>query len=509
MIGLERITQIQTALTRTLPTAIVATVFALVVPTNLSAATITVPDDYPTIQQAINAAIPADTVYVRAGTYYEHVTIGKSLTLQGEDRETTIIDGGATGKVVTAVSTSNVTVSGFTVRNGGSSSQGYDKDAGIALRYTSYSLISDCIVTSNGLNGLYAYQSSYNTVQDCEFCYNQTDPIGGIQGAIHLRFSLHNTIADNKIYSNTSYSVTVRSWSQHTTITRNDVYSNGGPGIHVGWSSHCTIVDNTVHDNPSSGVFFDATSYNTVRDNTICSNSFGIRVSYYAQKDTFVGNVIRGNGTGIIIGGYALGGHVFYHNDIVDNTVQCNISAPPSIWDNGYPSGGNYWSDYVGVDEFKGPGQNIPGSDGIGDIPYVIDSQNSDRYPLMTPVHCIQAAIDIKPGSYPNSINLGSKGVIPVAILSTQDFDATTVDAGTVALAGAGVAVRGKSDKLLAREEDVNGDGLPDLVCQVETENLDPDSFQDGYAILTGNLLAEFGGTPIEGKDEISIVPPE
>ncbi|MFC1713846.1 hypothetical protein ACFL6S_09265 [Candidatus Poribacteria bacterium] len=114
--------------------------------------------------------------------------------------------------------------------------------------------------------------------------------------------------------------------------------------------------------------------------------------------------------------------------------------------------------------------------------------------------------IDIKPGSDPNSINLGANGVVPVAILSSADFDATTVDPDTVALAGAGVAVRGKGNKSMSHEEDVNGDGLIDLVLQVETENLDPDAFQDGYACLTGTT---FDGTEIEGCDEIIIVPPQ
>lgn len=118
----------------------------------------------------------------------------------------------------------------------------------------------------------------------------------------------------------------------------------------------------------------------------------------------------------------------------------------------------------------------------------------------------IQVAIDIKPGSYPNAINLGSQGLIPVAILSDEEFDATTVDPDTVELAGAGVAVRGKSNKFLAHEEDVNGDGLVDLVVQVATANLDPDSFQDGYAILTAKT---YDGQAIEGADEIIIVPPE
>jgi hypothetical protein len=52
-------------------------------------------------------------------------------------------------------------------------------------------------------------------------------------------------------------------------------------------------------------------------------------------------------------------------------------------WDNGYPSGGNYWSDYNGTDLYSGPYQNVTGSDGIGDTPYVIDANNTDHYPLM------------------------------------------------------------------------------------------------------------------------------
>lgn len=58
--------------------------------------------------------------------------------------------------------------------------------------------------------------------------------------------------------------------------------------------------------------------------------------------------------------------------------------ASTNIWDAGYPSGGNYWNDYVGVDEMRGPNQNIEGSDGIGDSAYTIRAPNNiDRYPLM------------------------------------------------------------------------------------------------------------------------------
>jgi hypothetical protein len=118
----------------------------------------------------------------------------------------------------------------------------------------------------------------------------------------------------------------------------------------------------------------------------------------------------------------------------------------------------------------------------------------------------LEVGIDIKPGSTPNTINLGSKGVVPVAILSSDTFDATQVDPATVALSGAGVAVRGNGTNYLTIEKDVNGDGITDLEVKVETENLLPGEIQDGLAILTATT---YGGQEIEGSDEITIVPPE
>ncbi|MHC4309594.1 MAG: LamG domain-containing protein [Planctomycetota bacterium] len=117
---------------------------------------------------------------------------------------------------------------------------------------------------------------------------------------------------------------------------------------------------------------------------------------------------------------------------------------------------------------------------------------------------CVE--IDIKPGSYPNAINLGSHGVIPVAILTTDFFDATTVDPGSVMLEGLGVALRGKSDKLLASEEDVDGDGDNDLIVKINTENLEPGIWQDGPVLLTGST---YDGQDIVGTDDIIVVPPE
>jgi hypothetical protein len=95
--------------------------------------------------------------------------------------------------------------------------------------------------------------------------------------------------------------------------------------------------------------------------------------------------------------------------------------------------------------------------------------------------------------------------LIPVAIFSSPDFDATTVEPTTVELGGATVAVRGKGTKYMAHEEDVDGDGLLDLVVQVETTGFD-EVGELGLVFLTGET---FDGTPIEGSDVVVIVPPE
>ncbi len=115
----------------------------------------------------------------------------------------------------------------------------------------------------------------------------------------------------------------------------------------------------------------------------------------------------------------------------------------------------------------------------------------------------VLVAIDIKPGSYPNCFNNDGHGVIPVAILGGANFDVSQIDAATVQLAGMTVAARGKSNKLLAHIEDVNGDGYPDLVVQIEDQD---GLFTSGttMAFVTGSL---YSGKPFEGSDELCIVP--
>lgn len=113
----------------------------------------------------------------------------------------------------------------------------------------------------------------------------------------------------------------------------------------------------------------------------------------------------------------------------------------------------------------------------------------------------VTVSIDIKPGETPNSINRASNGVVPVAVLGTPDFDATTIDPSTVTLANAPVVRKGKGD-FKAAIEDVNGDGLPDMVFHFRTNALallDTDT----EAVLDGKTR---NGTRITGKDSVVIV---
>jgi len=109
----------------------------------------------------------------------------------------------------------------------------------------------------------------------------------------------------------------------------------------------------------------------------------------------------------------------------------------------------------------------------------------------------IEVDIDIKPGSDSNPINLNGKGVIPVAILTTDDFNATDVNASSVRF-GPGMATEAHEK---AHWEDVNGDSRADLVLHFRIQETDIVK-GNTEACLTGETN---GGTPIEGCDSIQI----
>ncbi len=130
------------------------------------------------------------------------------------------------------------------------------------------------------------------------------------------------------------------------------------------------------------GIYSTGSSDILAEGNEADANNFGILVA--ASENT----VLRGNNVtgstdyGICI--EASSNVSIYHNNLIDNIIQGYDDTGLNSWDNGYPFGGNYWSDYSGTDGFSGPAQDQPGSDGLGDTPYTFSS-NQDNYPLMSP----------------------------------------------------------------------------------------------------------------------------
>jgi len=110
--------------------------------------------------------------------------------------------------------------------------------------------------------------------------------------------------------------------------------------------------------------------------------------------------------------------------------------------------------------------------------------------------------IDIRPGSDDGCININGNGVIPIAIMGSEDFDVSLIDPASLLLEGLAVKTVGKKNKLLAHYEDVNFDGYTDLMVQFEDSG---DISLEGIdtATLSGYL---YDGTLIEGSDQICLV---
>ena len=140
------------------------------------------------------------------------------------------------------------------------------------------------------------------------------------------------------------------------------------------------------------------------------------------------------------------------------------------------------------------------------------DQQSYFVYGLVEEIALIPVEIDIKPEGDPNSINLGDQGLLPVAVLGSPTFDVYTIDLfKPITLGGTGVTSRGsaKAPKLAVSYEDVNGDGLMDLVAFFSVQDL---VASGALHETTTELMLEAettGGVPIWGIDSVRVVPPE
>ncbi len=338
------------------------------------------PGNYTTIQSAIDNATSGDTVFVYNGTYFENVIVNKTLNLLGENRDTTIVNGGGSGTAI-FVSNSNVTIEGFWITGSGSNFF----DAGIKLE-----IVQDCKIENNTVinnkQGIYLDHSNGNLITDNVANSNYC--------GIYQRYSENCTIANNTANSNSLFGIYLYTSSKNN-VENNTVNSNGNSGISLYSSSERnSVVHNSVSDT-TYGFFLSSSSNNNIIKNNVTNNGLGIYL--WSSSDNNIidnNNVFFNTITGIDIYG---NGNTIYHNNLISNNWQGH-DAGVNYWDIGYPLGGNYWSDYSGVDNFSGPGQNETGSDGMGDTPYTSIGGGAgaqDNYPQMEPWPPDRAIMDL------------------------------------------------------------------------------------------------------------------
>jgi len=282
-------------------------------------------------------------------------------------------------------------------------------------------VIRDVYVHSSLIDAIYFYSIQNGTVENAT--------VSGNDGALYIEVSSNITINSSNISFN-GLDAVVLDWSSNVTVEGNEMWGNGDWGVFAyesddlvirnntiannGWigielslSSDRVIVEgNSVTNNNIAGLSLDTASNVTVRSNTFADNDYnvdltnsndvlirnntvatstsdGITITGGARL-TIEENNITGNGGGVLaVGATALR---VYHNAFNGNLPQAADVNGANAWDDGYPSGGNFWSDYTGVDTCSGPNQDIcPDPDGFGDTPYVIDADSQDRYPLIPP----------------------------------------------------------------------------------------------------------------------------
>jgi parallel beta-helix repeat protein len=308
---------------------------------------------------------------------------------------------------------------------------------GIHLCFSDYNTLTNN-TAQNGGHGFYFYSSGNNILTNNNISYND---VKWDNSGIVFVWSDSNTVTNNNVYSNSNCGIAIDDSGGNT--VKDNIFSNNGVGIGLTSSSSNNNITNNNFSSIWYGIFFSSSGEdnniinnnvsssdygiylrifsdnNNIISNYVCNCDYGIYLSSSGENDiinnkvyenvqgiylTFsnLNNIINNNVSNNFYGIYLEGSlsNNIYHNNIIDNTAQgYDTSNNGNQWDDGYPSGGNYWSDFDELgegayDDYNGPDQNILNGDGIvdkgfalggGKNPYVIDPDSQDNYPLIEP----------------------------------------------------------------------------------------------------------------------------
>ena len=353
------------------------------------------------IQQLINNASFGDVINIPSGTYYENIIINKGISLIGENKETTIING--KGNDTLLIKADNVVLSGFTITNGGHNYFNWSLKVTSKLNLIYDNIIEDSLygldiendliepefwdgqnitirnnIFRDNYFGILAESAHYNYIHNNTFENNQ----GGIR--LYMDSSndftigcFHNEVVDNFFSNNDLDGIAVHK-SSYNLIKDNIFFSNGQRGIYLTDSDYNDIIGNHVERN-DEGISVKGHG-NIVSNNIVKGNNRdGIEISHEAFNNTVKNNnILDNNQSGINILTYAENTKI-YQNNLINNLKVPSDSGVDTVWYNEQLKKGNYWDSYNG---------NDTDGDGIGDIPYKIPYHLDrwDLYPLMSPV---------------------------------------------------------------------------------------------------------------------------
>ena len=331
-----------------------------------------------TIYIRSDGSIDPSTVPISTSDYVTYVFTGNIYDSIVIERDNIVIDGAGytlqgTGVYPTAgihlSERENVTIRNTQIKNFWN---------GIYFNESSNNTVSGNAVTANRIHGIWFYSNSYRNIVTGNTIANNSDGIGlGLYD-----YSNHNNISRNTVADN-GYGIVFHHASNNS-ISENNVIANNGHGFWLDSASNNNTVSlNTIANNGYGIVFYYFSDYNSVNGNNITANGHhGIWFYYHSNNNSLSGNTIANNSNGIML--HSSSNNSFCHNNFMGNGQQVydsawdNSEVSPSfnVWDDGYPSGGNYWSDYAGEDA---------DGDGIGDTPHIVGGDNRDGYPLMSP----------------------------------------------------------------------------------------------------------------------------
>lgn len=332
--------------------------------------------------------LTGEGVYIYHETEEEYTTISlnTSNTVNGDpirffrDSVGVRCEGIPTGQLI-VINCSDVKVSGITIG---------PASVGMMIKHATDVEIADCRIHGNMFNGLELWDITNVTLSACNLSENAFQLVAeqftnltlsscGIHGygGVYLTRGDYANVSGNVFENPISWAFRGLSMSSanHLVVSGNNI-SGYMEGVHGEGCDDVVIEGNDVFDNEQGPGLWKCSHFLVV-DNNLTSNVVGLRLVNCA-------------------------GGLVYHNNFQSSQAIDYVNTD-TRWNESYPIGGNYWSDYAGTDERRGPAQDEIGADGIGDTPYSIYMSAEDRYPLM------------RPANMPNTVPVASFTAEPLA----------------------------------------------------------------------------------------------